>query len=154
IPMNINEIIKLIQESIHQNLSTLSEVHERGEWWIDDMGHITFADIELGDSGHEGVVISYLVHEILEHFGIPTEETGLLSEYEDLIKRSLLEDGDLDEQELEDWEKSSGSRCPSTIILKKLIRDKVFKSPQQASEALRIAYGAQGIDARDYAMKY
>lgn len=152
--MKINQLIKLIQEAIHQNLSNLAEDHQRGEWWIDDMGHTTFADIELGDSGHEGVVISYLVHEILNHFGIDADEVGLLGEYEDLIKETLISDGNMSEEELADWEASSGSRCPSTIILKKLVEDKVFGSPEQAAKALRIAYGSQGIDARDYAMEY
>ena len=36
----------------------------RGEWWIDDSGHATHADV--GDMNHEGVVLEALLTELVE----------------------------------------------------------------------------------------
>lgn len=152
--MKTNNLRNLIKHIVNEALDSLVEEHERGEWWIDESGHVTFADIELGDSGHEGVVIQYLAHEILEHFGIDSDEPGLLSDHEESIKHSLLAHKEMSEEDLADWDASSGSRCPYGVILKKLIEDKAFPTPEQAQEALTIAYGSKGVDARDYAMKY
>ncbi len=146
----LKELIKAI---ICETLQIMKETHERGEWWIDDTGGTIFADIDIGDSGHEGVVISNVAHEILSHFGIDTDDAGYLSEYEDRIKEELIADGKMSEQDLKDWEASSGSRSPYGVILRKLIEDKAYPTPEQAGEALSIAYG-NGKDARDYALKY
>src|ERR1051325_5043541 len=101
--MKINKLKQLIKHIVIESLDALKEEHQRGEWWIDETGGTTYCDIDVGDSGHEGVVIQYLAHEILSHFGIESDEPGYISEYEDQIKQSLIEDGRLSEEELEEW---------------------------------------------------
>lgn len=152
--MKTNKLKELIKRIVNESLDSLMEDHQRGEWWIYEDGSTTFADIDIGDSGHEGVVIQYVAHEILEHFGIQTDEPGYISEYEDLIKENLMSDGRMSEKDLEKWEKSSGKDCPYTVILKKLIEDKAYSSSKQAAVALSIAYGSSSIDARNYGMQY
>lgn len=150
--MQIKLLKKLIKRIVSESMDMMRESHDRGEWWIESDGNITYADGDFSDADHETVVIKDLCHEILSHFGIE-EINGLLGDYENDIKRILLNDGRLTEKELEDWEQSSGSKCPYTIILNKLIEDKLYSTPEQTQEALSIAYNSGG-DPRDYAMKY
>jgi hypothetical protein len=145
---------KLIRCIVKEAISNIAEDHQRGEWWIDSTGDTIFADVDIGDSDHEGVVIQSVAHEILDHFGINVDEPGYITDYEDDIKSNLIDDGRLDEKEIEDWDKSSGSKCPYSIILTKLIEDNVYKTPEQAQKALKIAYGSSNVDARDYAMEH
>lgn len=152
--MKINKLEELIRRIVCEHLNALEEEHQKGEWWIDESGGTTYADIDIGDSGHEGVVIQYLAHEILSHFGIDADEPGYISDYEEAIKESLLADEKMSEQDLADWEASSGSRSPYGVILRKLIEDKAYSTPEQAEDALSIAYGSSNRDARDYGMKY
>jgi hypothetical protein len=152
--MKINKLEELIRRIVCEHLNALEEDHQRGEWWIDDSGGTIFADIDIGDSGHEGVIIQQLAHEILSHFDVDTDEPGYISEYEDRIKENLIHDDRMSEQDLADWEASSGSRSPYGVILRKLIEDKAYSTPEQAEDALSIAYGSSQRDARDYGMKY
>lgn len=151
--MKIKQLEALIRRIVNESLDALEEDHQRGEWWIDDMGGTIFADVEIGDSGHEGVIIQSVAHEILSHFGIDDAE-GTLDNYEESIKEILIDADRMSEQDLEDWEASSGSRSPYGVILKKLIEDKLFPTPEQTVAALGIAYGSSNLDARDYGMKY
>jgi hypothetical protein len=32
-----------------------------GEWWIDDSGYASFADIDIGEQGHESIAVDYLL---------------------------------------------------------------------------------------------
>lgn len=148
--MKEKEINGLIRYIVKEALGMMQEDHERGEWWIDESGGTTFADGDVGESNHEGVVIARLTYDILSHFGIDEDEPSHISDYEESIGQSLKADGRLSEEDIEEWEK----RGPSEVILKKLIEDKVFGDPQQTEDALYIAYGSQTRDARDYAMKY
>ena len=142
--MNIKQLIKEIINKV------FTEEHQTGEWWIDDTGGTIFADGSIGDSGHEGVIISMISGQILSHFGIDVDDPGYLNDYKDKIKENLIEDGRLSEEEIIDWE---DGECQS-IILKKVIEDGLYKDPKQASEAVQIAYGYGGTDARDFGMRY
>lgn len=152
--MKTKKLEELIRRIVSEHLNALEEEHQSGEWWIDETGGTTYADIDIGDSGHEGVVIQYLAHEILSHFGVDTDEPGYITEYEDRIKENLIHDERMSEQDLADWEASSGSRSPYGVILRKLIEDKAYETPEQAEEALSIAYGSSQTDARNYGMRY
>ncbi len=143
-----NNIRDLIEHIVKETIDIMQESHQRGEWWIDETGGTVFADGDIGDSNHEGVVIQNLSHEILSHFGIEKDETGELGEYEENIKESLVDDGRLSGDELEAWDDG-----PREIIIAKLLEDKVYSTPEQAKDAVYIAYGSNR-DARDYAMRY
>lgn len=144
----------LITEIIRQTLRQLNE-SERGEWWIYPGGDSQFADIDLGDSGHEGYVIEYISREIYEHFvGDPPEEMGYLSQWEEDILKSLMSDERMSEEDIATWENRGNKGGPVKVILSKLLEDKVYRDPQMAEEAVYIAYGSSSLDARDYAMKY
>lgn len=149
--MKINKLQELIKRIVCESLDALQEEHQTGEWWIDDTGGTIFADIDIGDSGHEGVVIQHLVYEITDHFGIQDPE-GLLGDYEESIKETLISEDNFSQEDAELWE-SSG---PSEVILKKLIEDKVYSTPKQAEDAVYLAYGSrsQSRDARNYGMQY
>jgi len=148
--MKIEQLEELIQRIVCESLDALSEDHQKGEWWIDDHGQTIFADIDIGDSGHEGVVIQYLVHEILSHFGIEEHEVGLLIHYDDQIKQALIDDDNFSEEDAQQWEREG----PSEVILKKLIEDKAYPDPKQAEDAVYIAYNNTSRDARNYGMQY
>jgi hypothetical protein len=145
------EVEKIIQEAVNETLATLiHEEHERGEWWIDESGTVTFADNTIGDSGHESIVISYLSNEILSHFGIEEDEVGFLNEWENELKAMLVADDNFTPEDEIMWE----HKGPTEVILKKLIEDGAYKDPEQAEDAVYIAWGSSSRDARDYAMKY
>jgi len=148
--MKVNQIKKLIKYIVAEAVDIMREEHDTGEWWIDESGQTTYCDNTVTDQGHEAVVIGYLIHEILSHFGIEEDEPGKLSNYEESIKENLIEDGRLSEEELEEW----NTKSPSEIILRKLVEDGAYKDPKQAEDALYIAYGSSSRDARDYAMRY
>jgi len=141
--------IKFIIENIVSK--TINEAFSTGEYWITDDGSTIYCDIDVGDQGHQGVIIEHCAREILSHFGIDIDESGLLGDHEESLKEILISDGRLSEDELEEWDKKS----PSEIILRKLIEDKVYPSEKQANEALYIAYGGTSSrDPRDYAMQW
>lgn len=148
--MKTENLKNLIRHIVRESLNALSEEHQRGEWWITEDGNTIYADIDIGETGHEGVIIQHLVHEILDHFGIHEDEPQELSAYEDTIKSNLEHEGRFSEEDQAEWE-SSG---PSEVMLKKLIEDKVYPTPEQTEDALYIAYGSSTRDARDYGMKY
>lgn len=148
--MKTKSLKELIRCIVRESLNSLQEGHQKGEWWITDDGGTIFADIDIGDSGHEGVIIQYLIREILEHFGIDENEPQELNAYEDTIKSNLEHDGNFSPEDQEVWD----SNGPSEIMLKKLIEDKVYSTPEQTEDALYIAYGSSSRDARNYGMKY
>lgn len=150
--MKIKNLEKLIRTIVQEHLNAIEESHQRGEWWIDDTGGTIFADIDIGDSGHEGVIIQLLANQIIEHFGIEDQEIGLLGEYEEQIKDALIADDNFSDEDNKLWE----SNGPSEVILKKVIEDKVYSTPKQAEDAVYIAYGSnsQSRDARNYGMEY
>jgi hypothetical protein len=149
--MKINQLRTLIKEIISQTMHRLDEV-ERGEWWIYPGGNAEFADKDIGDSSHEGLVISHLSHEIYEHFsggGVP-DEMGFLSDYEEDLKNNLVEEGRMSEEDLKEWD----TRSPSEVIWKKCLEDNLFKDREQAKMALDVCWSGSSRDGRDYAMKY
>ena len=77
--MNNKNIKILIKSIINEMLDVVQEEHQTGEWWIDEDGSTTYADGDVGDRNHEGIVIETLVHEILYHFDIDVDEPGGLS---------------------------------------------------------------------------
>jgi hypothetical protein len=147
--MKTDKLKELIRHIVMESLDALQEEHQKGEWWITDDGGTIFADIDIGDSGHEGVVIQHLTSEILGHFNIHDVEGGM-NDYEETIKGVLESDGRFSEEDNEEWE----SRGPSEVILKKIIEDKLYPTPEQAEDALYIAYGNTSRDARNYGMRY
>ncbi len=152
--IKMEQVKELIRRIVNETINLMQEEHQRGEWWIDDYGTTTYCDNTVVDQGHEYVVVGNLIHEILSHFGIDEDEPQELQAYEDTIKQNLLHKGRLSDEEIEDW-----NNGPFDIILKKIIEDKAYKTPEQAEESLLLAYGSrlQGRktkDARDYAMKY
>lgn len=149
--MNKNKFKKLIKSIISETVNLINESIQSGEWWIESDGSTIYADGDVGDQGHQSVVIHILANEILSHFNIQDDNGGMLDEHEDSIKQVLIDDGRLSEEELEEWDVKS----PSEIILRKLIEDKAYPSEKQANEALYIAYGGTASrDPRDYAMEY
>jgi hypothetical protein len=147
-----SQLQTLVQEIIRETVRVLNEV-ERGEWWIYPGGDAQFADGNVGDSGHEGYVIEHVSREIYEHFlgDTSVEYVGYLSEHEDELFRSLKFDERLSEEEIEEWEIKGNS---TEILIRKLLEDGVYKTEEQASDAVYIAWGSSSKDARDYAMKY
>lgn len=144
--MNIKN---LIQETIQKVL--LTEGFNTGEYWICDDGSTIYCDQDVGDMGHQGIIIEHCAREILSHFGIDIDESGLLGDHEESIKEILISNGRLSEEEIEEWDRKS----PSEIILRKLIEDKVYPSEKQANEALYIAYGGTSSrDPRDFGMQW
>jgi hypothetical protein len=150
--MKTNHLRTLVRAIICETLQQLNEA-ENGEWWIYPGGDAQFADGDVGDSGHEGYVIEHVAREIYEHFiGYePGDQMGYLSQYEDYLFKSLQSEGRLTEQDIETWERGRG---PTEVLIAKLLEDKVYNSPNQAQDAVYIAYGSSSKDARDYAMKY
>jgi hypothetical protein len=147
--MTKNNLKLLVKSIIKESIILLRESFNSGEWWIYPGGDVQFADGNIGDSGHEGYVIEHLVREILEFFHIDEEEPQFLNIYEDEIKQYLIANGRLSESELEEWDDS-----PSEIIVKKTIEGGLFDNPEQADQAVYIAYGSTRNDPRDYAMQF
>ena len=61
----INHMINirtLISEIVAQ---VISENFQRGEWWITDDGSTIYCDIDIGDQGHQGIIIEHCAREIL-----------------------------------------------------------------------------------------
>lgn len=143
--MNIKNIIETVVSRI------INESFQTGEYWITDDGSTIYCDIDVGDQGHQGVIIEHCAREILSHFGIDIDDSGLLGDHEESIKGILISDGRLSTEEIEEWDRKS----PSEIILRKLIEDKVYPSDKQASEALYISYGGTSSrDPREYGLEY
>jgi len=144
------KIKELIKRIVTETLNNIEESHQTGEWWIDDSGGTMYCDNTVSDQGHEGMVITYLVMEILSHFGIDVaDDPKEFVDCEEDIKNELIDDDSLTPEELADWDKN-----PATVIVKKLIEMGAYKDPVQAKNAVMIAYGNSSIDARDYAMMY
>ena len=148
--MKPEQFKSLLRHIVNEALDALQEEHQKGEWWITEDGSTIFADIDIGDSGHEGVVINHLVHEILGHFNIHEDEPQELQAYEETIREQLEHDGRFTEEDAAEWD----SAGPSEVILKKLIEDKAYPTPEQTEDALYIAYNSTSRDARNYGMKY
>jgi hypothetical protein len=147
--MNQKDLKTLIRQIIKEAINIVEKL-QGGEWWIYPGGDVQFADINIGDSGHEGYVIQHLSGEILSHFGLEIDEPGLLAQHEEELKQALINDGKLSPEEQEEWEMKS----PSEIILRKVIETGLYKDAKQAEDAVYIAYGSSSRDGRDYAMKY
>lgn len=149
--MKTDQLKNIIRHIVMESLDALGEGFQRGEWWIDDTGNTTFADIEVGDTGHQGIILDYLVREIVEHFlGHMEEPDGTLHDYEESIREVLTARGRFDGKDEAEWE----GRGPSEVIIRKLLEDKVYPTEEQANDAVYIAYNSTSKDSRDYAMKY
>lgn len=144
-----NSLKSLIRHIIRETMEILNESFDSGEWWIYPGGDVQFADGNIGESGHEGYVIEYLVREILDFFGIDDEEPQFLNIYEDQIKKYLIENDEITPEELEEWNEN-----PSEVIIKKTLAGGLYKTQEQADQAIYIAYGSTRNDPRDYAMKF
>jgi hypothetical protein len=148
--MKTENLKKLLKHIVSEALDALAEGHQSGEWWITEDGSTIYADIDVGDSGHEGVIIQHLVHEILGHFNIHEDEPQELSAYEDTIKEILQSRNQFTDEDEEVW----NTKGASEVILKKLVEDKAYPTYEQTEDALYIAYNSTMRDARNYGMKY
>lgn len=50
------------------------EVEIRGEYWIDNHGDTHYCDSDIGDIGHEGVIIDMVAHEIANEVGFESDD--------------------------------------------------------------------------------
>lgn len=137
-----NNLEKLIRIIVKETLDIMGENLQKGEWWIYPGGQVEFADVNIGDSGHEGYVIQYIVREILEHFDIQEDNPEYLTEYEDQIIKYLEDEG----------KNINGSFFD--IVLREILEDGLYTNQNQAKMAVSIAMGSTNIDARNYAMEY
>ena len=57
----------------------------KGEWWIDDSGFAQFADIDVGDSGHEGIAIDNIVGSYVDEIAEAMEEYNKTADEDDKV---------------------------------------------------------------------
>ncbi len=108
----------------------------RGEWWIDDIGHVYSADGDVDDMNHSSYVIDLLTRRILEDLGIkfPEEFAGPLTEYRDKLCDVLnVEQADLDDALFQNLEH-------------------IWENKEQRRAAIQAAFDE--IDPRLYAVQY
>ena len=146
-----DKIIKIFCEHIDYNLN-----EARGEFWIDSSGNVESCDIDVNDTGHEGVVLEKLMYEYTNIFDIdyerhPREDLG---KYDNEIKGFLKENGLISSPEEEEAFDDDAAGYTWDRYLKGL--EWVQKDPNKVRDALGLIWGLGGgmKDARDYAMKY
>lgn len=130
----------------------------RGEYWVHEDGYVDFADGDIGDYNHEGIVIRDVQNQIInkceQSFRLRTKRGGFFSDSEyidwDEFKRALAE------AYAEDYIQSNPKKA-------KTIKAYLENDPNKLALAAFASCGikkpeldtAEGIgDARDYAMKY
>jgi hypothetical protein len=132
----------------------LKEAKLRGEWWVDETGQATFADVDVGDASHESIVRDYLTREFLEYFDIDVsnkEYAGSLSDYIAEIKQHLIDEKII----ITGYDVDKYNNDPARYMLKVLESREVIKDKKQLSLAFFIAYdGPSQGDPREYALIY
>ena len=99
------EIIKKSQlkKLIKEILSVVLENKLRGEWWFQD-GQSVFADGDVGDVNHEGMVLDSLRRQVLDSLGVDSSKYDFTPEISDLKNEIFENIGDeLTPEELESW---------------------------------------------------
>lgn len=106
----------------------------RGEFWLQD-GSATYADGDIGDINHEGVVLDALAREVLDALGIDygNDEYVGVDEYQDQIGE-VIGDPDL-----------------GTEALTEALKD-TWEDPEQLKAVIGTIFGQ--MDARDYGTRW
>ena len=125
-----------------------NQIYIRGEYWIHEDGSTTYADGDIGDMTHEGIVIEAVIREVMESFGIYNG-----SEFMDWdeIKKEILESlkADFTAEEREKYKfLTDHSSEGDELIVSKLTE----MGDKDAMEKMSVIYGS--IDAREYAMQH
>jgi len=120
----------------------------RGEYWIEENGHVEYADGDVGDMNHEGIVIQRLIGEVMDMFGIYSDD-----EYFDWdeITRKIFEEIKKDSTE-EERKKYDQFNLYSSDVDRLIISKMKEMGDQNPEEKIRAILG--NIDPRSYAMKY
>lgn len=125
----------------------------RGEFWIDSSGGVESCDLDVNDTGHEGVILDRLMHEYTNLFDIDYERSPRedLGRYEEEIKEFLKESGVIVSDDDVVAYESDASGFTYDRYLSKLDRDK-----DRDRDALGLIWDLSSNikDARDYGMKY
>lgn len=114
-----------------------------GEWWITDSGQAIFADGDIGDCNHEGVVIDHIVPDIAELAGLKVDDDvdlqAFVQDFNNLMdERAANKDGgDID--------------IESEMIEMQLAE--LYKNKEQAKDAWECVFN-YSKDAREYACKW
>jgi len=118
------------------------ELEIRGEYWIREDGWVDFADADVGDWSHEGIVINQLQHEIANEFNIEIDSDYIdWDEIEQQISELILDEWGLDNEKKQEYL----SNYHSNEII-----EKYFKNDKDNLEKLLVINGNE--DARGYAI--
>lgn len=80
----------------------MSTEHERGEWWIDEDGQSVYADGDIGDMNHEGLVIQRVLCSLADKMGVYDYDDGDWDYIRDKVTKKYLEDHpELEDQEID-----------------------------------------------------
>ena len=124
----------------------LEQTSIRGEYWILEDGDVDYADGDVGDITHEGVVIQSLIWEILSNFDVYEDKPS----WDDNVKKKIFDKilDDSEEEEREQLEREYDEEgYYDDIILRKL-----KEMDNQAEQKIDVINDR--VDARIYGMKY
>ena len=125
------------------------------EWWITDSG-AEFADGDVGDVNHEGVVIQRLTRKFLMNMDIDmdidTDNDGPLTEFEDKITEWL--NTDYEDKFTPEQIERDPLECARQVQAEIWRGKHGMDSMEQFDDAWFCACGCGNHDARVYAMKY
>lgn len=114
----------------------------RGEYWIDDSGFTMYADGDVGDWSHEGIVIDNVRQNIADEFGI---DIGYgFYDWEE-IKREIAQ------EYLDSLSDAQRKQIESEYDVYEIAELAIEQHPDISIEMEKVAEGFS--DARDYAMK-
>ena len=123
----------------------IEESKFRGEWWFGD-GTAMFADGDVGDINHEGMVIDRLKREIIDALGGDASNDEHAGDFDDYADEIFEHIGDeFTPEELEDWNDRSYFNAIKSYITR--------TGSVELKEKFLYAYSSNK-DARDYALKY
>jgi hypothetical protein len=132
-----------------------SEVPEeytiRGEYWISRDGDVEFADGDIGDLNHEGIVIRTVMSKIADMVAMDTDDDFDWDMLVHFVFKDLFDDDDSVPNI------KVGGKYPEPImrrIMAKLLQASraAFGNPRAARDAIQIAQGRG--DAREFAMEH
>jgi hypothetical protein len=160
----LNDYTKLVYENNDEDEDEdIETVGIRGEYWFDDMGDPIYADGDIGDVGHEGIVINIMAGNLCSEFDIYEEEPFFdynssseiailekISQDHDYVKEKYADslegdDDNIDEYHVMDILKND----PADSIIQYLVYNGM--SEENANDLVLIAYGSSK-DAREYAI--
>lgn len=123
----------------------INESSLRGEYWIDDSGESWYADGDVGDINHEGMVIDLVRRQVLDDLGVDTsseEYVDVIGKYYDQIFDNIKDD--LNKEQLIEWENEEFEK-----VIKFYLKS---QNVENVDEKLDVVYGR--MDGRDYGMKF